>query len=65
VVLDFWIKPKPFTMPVEEARVDGYVLAASNEGSPPAVKLHGTGAKDMFHFELDGKHDGATNDACW
>jgi hypothetical protein len=32
----------------------GIVQAASNEGSPAAIKLHGKGPRDMFHFEVDG-----------
>jgi hypothetical protein len=55
VVLDFWVRAKK-----SEGGIVGNVQAASNEGSPAAIKLHGAGAKDMFHFEVDGAcHD------CW
>jgi hypothetical protein len=33
----------------------GHIHAASNEGSPAAIKLHGKGPRDRFHFEIDGE----------
>ncbi len=62
VVLDFWVRPKlknlppvPLTPDPWWARFSGYVHAASNEGSPAAVKLHGIGAMDRFQFEVNGE----------
>lgn len=49
VVLDFWVRAK-----VSGGVFGAILFAASNEGSPQAIKLHGAGPKDMFHFEVDG-----------
>jgi hypothetical protein len=55
VVLDFWVRATGRTGSQYENKIFHSVHAASNEGSPPAVRLHGTGAKDMFHVEINGE----------
>jgi hypothetical protein len=57
VVLDVWVRA---TGKIDAPYISGttlrsFVYAASNEGSPAAIKLHGSGAKDMFHVEVDGE----------
>ncbi len=55
MVLDFWVRPKIQTIsPTDRPRFVAYVEPATNEGSPDAVKLHGTGPMDRFHLEIDG-----------
>jgi hypothetical protein len=54
VVLDFWVRAK-FS---GDDGFSGHVNAASNEGSPGALKVHGGGRRDIFQFEVDGGRDG-------
>jgi hypothetical protein len=50
VVLDFWVRAK-----TSDGNVIGRMTAASNEGSPAAIKRHGGGPHDTFQFEIDGE----------
>ncbi len=59
MLLDFWVKPKPNTY--RNAAVDAYLYAASNEGSPQAVELHGDKPKDVFQLELSGEGQKSVN----
>jgi hypothetical protein len=51
VVLDFWVRAKVGG----SGSVIGHLRGASNEGSPAAIKRHGGGPHDTFHFEIDGE----------
>jgi hypothetical protein len=39
---------------VDAEGLRGEVLAATNEGSPEAVKIHGGGRRDILQLEVDG-----------
>ncbi len=54
VVLDFWVRAKTS----DAEGISGQVNAATNEGSPGALKVHGGGRRDIFQFEVDGERDG-------